>query len=255
MYPTANAPQSIPIDVKRHPEWPKFRDSLSLYSMLNRPLSEDEILFIWTKTLMGIKLQKEMNRTGRRYEVNSHFADLAEAMKAELRILPSKPLALWSGGYDVSLYARQKKGCTTLESTILGGVFDELELYSDWKCIGPLWNAISRKFVEQGYGFVHVFMRVHAPDSVLYREEVPALQAKTGDGLPPALKVKGINWHALFGDGSWQQLKEINAQGDLVSHYAFLSEPQARMAMKNFLVRRSQAKQPATYAGKEMKID
>ncbi len=251
MYPTSSAPRSIPIDSKKHPEWPKFHAALR---KVNIP--EEKILLIWTKTLAGIKKQKEMNETGRRYELNSHFDEVAQAMEKELQVLPARKLALWSGGYDVSEYARKKKGCTTLESTILGGVYDGLELYSDWKCIGPLWNTISRKFVEQGQGFVHVFLRVHAPDSVLYRQEVPMLSRNMATaGLPEELKVRGLFWHALFGDGAWQNLKEINDKGDLVADHAFRTEQEARMAMKNFLVRRSQSKQSATFATQAMKID
>lgn len=251
MYPTANAPKIIPIDAKKHPEWPKFQASFR-----TKNIPEERVLLIWTKTLAGIKLQKEMNETGQRYELNRHFADVADAMKNELRILAGQNLALWSGGYDVSEYARKNKRCTTLESTVLGGAFDALELYSDWKCIGPLWNTISRKFVEQGYGFVHVFQRVNAPDSVLYRQEIPMLvQNMSNPGLPEELKVRGMFWHALFGDGVWSNLKEIDEQGELVSDHAFSTEHQARMAMKNFLVRRSQNKKPGTFATKEMKID
>jgi hypothetical protein len=166
-------------------------------------------------------------------------------------------MALWSGGYDVSEYARKRKGYTTLESTLLGGVFDTLELYSDWKCIGPLWNAISRKFVEGGHGIIHVFIRVHAPDSVLYLKEIPAIERNIGDeaGLPDELKVTGVLWHALFADGAWHGLKEIDNQGRLVENFTFPTEGLARMAMKNFLVRLSQTKQTSTHATKEMKID
>lgn len=249
LFPTLTAPQSIPSDPTQHREWPLFRDSLRSHGV-----GESLILSAWTHLMQGVTMQKEMNLDGRRRDDNPHFDAFAELLQSYLDI-PYPNLALWSGGFAVSDYARKRKHCTTLESTILGGTLDRLELYNDWKCIGPLWNTISRKFVEQGYGVAKVFLRVHAPDSVLYRQEVPMLGINS--------RIVCLQWHVLYGDGDWSSLREIDDDGALVQDHAFPDEYRARMAMKTFLVRLSQARMtgaagsvPAsTHAAREMKID
>jgi hypothetical protein len=247
VFPTASAPQDIPADPTHHPEWPAFRDGMRSHGVAN-----DLARSAWGALMQGIALQGEMNGDGRRREDNPHFDAFADLLQPYLD-LPDANLALWSGGFAVSDYARLRKNCTTLESTALGGVLDRLELYRDWKCIGPLWNTISKRFVEQGHGVARVFLRVHAPDSVLYRQEVPMLGINA--------RITCLRWHALYGEGEWMSLREINDTGSLVDDHAFADEYHARIAMKNFLVRLSQARMQghqspsSNRAAQEMKID
>ena len=98
--------------------------------------------------------------------------------------------AFWSGGIDVSLYARQL-GYVTLEQTEAGSAFDAMNLEwgngkvltADWglrwEQIAPIWNVLSKGYAKQCRGEVTVFMRAIAPDSVLYRQEYPMLKAMT----------------------------------------------------------------------------
>ncbi|NHB63191.1 hypothetical protein [Photorhabdus sp. RW14-46] len=248
---SSRAPRYIPRNPRAHPEWTEFERRL-----LSQRVPRGTIEPLWENVLQGIRAQQQLNRENRKRDHNPFYAAVAEVLSGELLMLQhGKPLALWSGGFAVSEYARFNKECTTLESTILGGVLDALNLFSDWKCIAPMWNAISRKYVQKGYGTAHIFLRVHAPDSVLYRQEIPALEKKRAPSLPDENRIQDIFWHALYGDGEWQVLREIDAWGNLVVNFCFTSEKDARMAIKNFLVRKSQMGGKATYAAKEMKID
>jgi hypothetical protein len=131
---------------------------------------------------------------------NPHDEKVAKELGPYLRIENGHgPMALWSGGDDVSKYA-QMKGYSTLESTPAGRVIAGLELYKDPKAVTPLWNHLSEEFVRQNpKGSAHVFMRTHDPMSVLYRQEIGTIGKLSPD--------RATVWHPLVGD----KLQELQA--------------------------------------------
>jgi hypothetical protein len=215
--PGPTAPQTIPDDPAAHPEWPQFRDALA------ESLPEVEIERIWRLMLQGIRAQAG----GSQAAGDASFHAAAEALRSLLGIRPGRKMALWTGGFDVSLYA-EKKNFSTLEGTAAGRVLQSLELYKDWDIIGVLWNHLSRVFVQGAQGEVHVFMRVHDPESVAFDEEIPGLKALD------AMRGITIKWHALFGE-RLEDIKEVDDSGKLVDDFPFDNENKARMVLKNYV--------------------
>lgn len=100
-----------------------------------------------------------------------------------------KDLALWTGGYAVSLKAR-KLGFCTLEGTVFGGILDTLPITDRWECEAALWNLLSRKFVEKYTGStVHIYFRNVDELCVLFCQEIPMLADKSGID---------VIWHPLI---------------------------------------------------------
>jgi hypothetical protein len=163
-----------------------------------------------------------------------------------LDVTQGQRMALWSGGFDVSVYA-EARGFSTLEHTVAGRVFESLELYKDWGIIGEFWNELSRAFVEGAQGEVHVFMRTHDPTSVLLTQEVPGVRALKDRGIT-------IRWHVLFGEALGDKC-EIDARGELVDDASFDDEATARMALKNYLVRRRRSPGETNTAAEAMHTD
>jgi len=89
----------------------------------------------------------------------------------------------------VSLYA-QALGHTTLENTMAGYAFDEMNKvwgkcdkpsHVGWERIGPLWNSLSTAYAERCRGEVTVYMRAVDEDSVLFKQEFPQLKSMTNE--------------------------------------------------------------------------
>jgi hypothetical protein len=216
--PGPTAPQTIPDDPAAHPEWPQFRDALA------ESLPKPKIEGIWRLMLRGIRAHAGGNPA----DGDASFRAAANALGSLLGIRPGRKMALWTGGFDVSLYA-EKKNFSTLEGTAAGRVLNSLELYKEWKIIGVLWNHLSRVFVQGAQGEVHVFMRVHDPKSVALAEEVPGLKALD------AMRGITIKWHALFGE-RLEDIKEIDEDGKkLVDDYAFDDLHTAIRKLKNYV--------------------
>lgn len=113
-----------------------------------------------------------------------------QAAGAGLLDTGGEQLALWSGGFDMSMIA-QNLGHCTLEKTTLGALLDATEITSLWNLEAKLWNAISRTFVNSYTGTVaHIYFRTVDEASVLLRQEVPALNAKF-----PGIH---IFWHPIY---------------------------------------------------------
>jgi len=130
------------------------------------------------------------------------FDGLATACAADLTGTTTG-YALWSGGYLCSQIAQSLFHQTSLESTKLGSVLNAVfnwptvkALETSWKaCCGKMWNAVSIKFVAQMSGTVTVFFRYAGTDSVLYKQELPALQA-----LFTAGTVTKVNFEVVLPD-------------------------------------------------------
>ena len=237
--PGPTAPQEIPFDPAEHPEWPLFRDALTKLPPPGKKLSTSDIESVWETVLWGIQDGTPEARAWT-------WAGAVEKLRGLLDVTPGQRMALWSGGFDVSVYA-EGRGFSTLEHTVAGRVFESLELYKDWGIIGEFWNELSRAFVEGAQGEVHVFMRTHDPTSVLLTQEVPDVKALKDRGIT-------IRWHVLFGEALNDKC-EIDARGELVDDASFDDEATARMALKNYLVRHRRAPGETNTAAEAMHTD
>lgn len=188
MTPNKNAPKVIPplpAEAKKHPAWAKFSKALT------GKMSAPDIEECWLWTLEGILDQEALNKKNKPAgKVRSKkFGEIATKHASLLAVKSGKTGALWSGGYETSLYAR--KTYETLETTTLGGAYDPLDIYSDWDSVWPLWDALSAQYVKQAKGNMHVFLRVHCPPSTLYTQEVPSVSSGTKLPLARALWRRG----------------------------------------------------------------
>lgn len=192
-----------------HPEEAMF---LSMMNMLG--VANDDAMQIWLTLLEGFQIQDFLNEAatigivGGQFftnneirEDNELFAQVARAVRPLLNV--GNLVGLWSGGFDLSQYA-QSIGCTTLEESPFGFILDSLYLTNSWARLGPLWNIISREFVDvaisQGAEF-HVFLRTYDISSVLIRQEVQQIK-KLGLG-------NKIFWHPIVEfDGTYFEIDE-----------------------------------------------
>lgn len=135
-------------------------------------------------------------------EDRSFFLDFSEYV-GEQGFLDTngKPLALWSGGFDMSRIA-QRMGYCTLEATVIGKVLDSTALTSLWNLESKLWNEISREFVERYIKkyedkkqtpIVHVYFQTVDMKSVLERQELKQLSEARAEG--------GLRFHPIYLSG------------------------------------------------------
>jgi hypothetical protein len=214
------AAQVLDLDAPHaHPEWPRFQEAFLALGM-----GAEGVERVWEQTLKGVKHQEHLSAAGKPDRANPFFARVAQAVAPFLKIEQGRgPLALWSGGYDVSKYAQQQ-GYSTLESTPAGRVFAALELYKDPGAVVPLWDHLSEQFVKQNaQGPAHVFLRTHDPLSTLYQREAPALTRLDPD--------RGVTWHPLHGDRH-DTLQEIRPDLTLGAWGGYSSEQEARRVLK-----------------------
>ncbi|WP_146074962.1 hypothetical protein [Streptomyces sp. Ru73] len=234
--PTANAPKEhFATKATDHPEWPLFQEMMD-----KGGFPADVTESAWQLLLGGLVEQDQLNtqsadtsidpaeRRARRAS-NTWYRELVNLVGDHLRVT-TPTMALWSGGFDVSKYA-QAKGHTSLEFTRLGKIVDQLELHANWKLQAPLWNVLSRAFVERATGPVHVFLRAYNPDSVLIAQEIP--QLRIIQKLNPAVE---ILWHPLYTnpDGT---LREIAPDLRLTDDAAYRSRDKCVSVMYNYLLR------------------
>lgn len=227
-YPSSNAPQAFyHNNPTLHPEYPMF---VTLMQSLNIP--DGLIDYAWQHLLHGFALQDDIQHQLEWLEIgeglhldqetrneirndNFHFEDVATQLSQYLNV-GNAPLALWSGGVDLSDYAYMR-GYVPLERTSLGLVLNQIEFHSQWILQAPLWNIISRVFVRQGPVNVHVFLRTFEADSVLFRQEIPAIRAI----FPNAV----IRWHAIYTLPDNVSLAELDDNMQLVANFGgFQSE-------------------------------
>jgi hypothetical protein len=131
---------------------------------------------MWTLIIEGLRDNKPAN-----------FEAVADFMVKWMAV-PKGKAALWSGGIDLSDYA-VSKGLTTLEAQKFYEATKGLKLYEDKSAVYECWKALSRKFVEQFDGVVHVYMREWDPQSVLVTTELEVLKSK---GLQ--VKFHAMDW-------------------------------------------------------------
>jgi hypothetical protein len=216
-----------------HGEWGTFRD------MMARAGFPDEVTDVaWQLVLGGIAEQGQLNDeamatfTDRQEQrdhraSNSWYQELVKVVGDYLDI-DTPTLALWSGGREVSDYALAK-GHTPLESTPFGGVVDKLTLTSDWKLKTPMWNVLSKAFVNRARGPVHIFLRAYDPDSVLIAQEVPQLRVVMA--LNPAVR---LVWHPVYAapDG---KLMEVTKQLELTSDASYGTRDECVQVLYDYL--------------------
>jgi hypothetical protein len=107
-----------------HPEWPEFQRT-----MREGGFSTDDTETAWQLLLGGLAEQGQLNDAARRESddrqqqrehraTNDWYRQLVALVGDHLRI-ETPTMALWSGGFDASVYA-QSKGHTPLEFTRVG---------------------------------------------------------------------------------------------------------------------------------------
>ncbi len=209
--------QLVDSDPFCHPEYLDFRAGFSSH------LTTTEINQLWRQIIYGTIYTKNRIKNGLSYKKNPYFEGVANFLDSKKLLSPDqgKKSALWSGGYDVSLFAR-KHEYATIENTPAGKVFDNLVLCDNWKPLGQLWNHFSEKYVHNVDKDVHVFFRVHDPTSVLERKEIFTL-----------MKIDGVNliFHPLFNTGCADDLlkmEEIPVAKNMTK--------KTHIALKHFLV-------------------
>ncbi|MER7394973.1 DUF4157 domain-containing protein [Streptomyces sp. NPDC000151] len=234
--PSANAPtEHYAAKAQDHPEWPVFQKM-----MKEGGFPADVTESAWQLLLGGVAEQEKLNRQSADESIdsaerrklrasNTWYRELVNLVGDHLKIT-TPTLALWSGGFDVSVYAHGK-GHTSLEFSRLGKIMDQLELHANWKLQAPLWNVLSTAFVERATGPVHVFLRAYNPDSVLIAQEIP--QLRMIQRLNPAVT---LVWHPLYTmpDGT---IKEISEDMQLTGNAEYRSRDKCVGVMYHYLMR------------------
>jgi Domain of unknown function (DUF4157) len=198
-----------------HPERGAFARALD---GLVAPAKIDEL---WKLTIAGVQYQKGLKAKDKGGDPNPHYIQLAQEFEALLAVKATDKPALWSGGYDVSMYA-QGKGYRTLEVTAAGKMFDQLKLFKDFSTLGQLWNNLSRKFVSSFAGETHVFVRTMDKGSVLFRQEL--VEAVQLDGI------QAMKWHVMKG-ADLSTLTEVDGAGKPAPGHTFDGYREAATAM------------------------
>ncbi len=220
-------------DPTAHGEWSTFRDM-----MAQAGFPADVTDVAWQLVLGGIAEQGRLNdeamtkftvrQEQRDYRAsNSWYLELVKVVGDYLGI-DTPTMALWSGGREVSDYARAK-GHTPLEATPFGGVVDKLTLIPDWKLKTPMWNVLSKAFVSRARGPVHIFLRAYEPDSVLIAQEVPQLRVIMA--LHPAVE---LIWHPVYAasDGT---LMEVTKNLELTSDASYSTRDESVQVLYDYL--------------------
>jgi hypothetical protein len=158
-------------DPFKHPEYKQWSAQATGIGM-----AQGDADRMWTLIIEGLRDNKPAN-----------FEAVADFMVKWMKV-PKGKAALWSGGIDLSDYA-VSKGLTTLEAQKFYEATKGLKLYEDKSAVYECWKALSRKFVEQFDGVVHVYMREWDPQSVLVTTELEVLKSK---GLQ--VKFHAMDW-------------------------------------------------------------
>jgi hypothetical protein len=212
-------------DIVKNPEThPHYGEYTQLCKAAN--LSPKFIKESWRLIITGLEVQAGLRARKAHGVPNLAFIMLGElvAQDAERLMMPRRmgtPLALWSGGLDVSKFVR-KKGHDTLESTVFGHILDlmtnpKFKIWlgsSEWGPQGALWNIISAEYVKVAAAHrdtMHVYMRTHDLDSVFYREELVNWQKAKGKRPD---EVDGLTYHILIGMDSFHVEKVFSTEMD-----------------------------------------
>lgn len=204
-----------------HPEHGRFVAALSGF------MAEADVEELWQLTVQGVDWASRPGLAREEKKQNPYYPQIAERFKSALVVRQGERLALWSGGYDVSMYA-QDRGFNTLEVTRAGKVYDQLKLFKNFSPLGELWNQISREFVVHAQAEVHVFLRSFDQSSVLMREELPTILKLE--------EVTDIRWHLLVGK-NLKELSEVDAAGRRVTAHTFSSYGEVVALMESGAIR------------------
>lgn len=199
-----------------HPEWETYQKLTQAAG-----IPKDEAEAAWQLLLGGVDSQPALNaeaaaRTSDRQKqreiraTNTWYHEFVKLMTKHLE-LETPTMALWAGGDGVSEYAHSR-GHTPLAVTRIGRVLNVLTLHPDWKLTGPMWNVLSKAFVNLATGPVHIFVRAYEPDSILIRLEVPELHLV--QRLNPDVE---MIWHPLY-TGPDGRTREISPDCRLVDN-------------------------------------
>ncbi|MFF4172733.1 hypothetical protein [Streptomyces sp. NPDC001744] len=237
-----------------HPEWALFQGL-----MKTAGFSQDTVEGLWQLILGGLKEQENINagwksekltRAELRPLLDSNgWYEQGIKMLRENKGFVTPNMALWSGGLDVCKYA-ETKGYTPMEFTRAGKVLNELEYHKDWRLQGPLWNLLSKFYVSQATGPVHIFLRSYSPESVLIGQEVPQLQQL--QRFRPDVE---LIWHPLYTteDGT---IREISRDRTLVDDSTFPTRDSCVAALYDFLrYHHDEGNQKAAWSHREMGED
>jgi hypothetical protein len=190
-------------------------------------MEESDVEELWQLTVQGVDWASRPGLAREEKKQNPYYPRIAERFKSALVVRQGERLALWSGGYDVSMYA-QDRGFNTLEVTRAGKVYDQLKLFKNFSPLGELWNQISREFVVHAQAEVHVFLRSFDQSSVLMREELPTVLKLE--------EVTDIRWHLLVGK-NLKELSEVDAAGRRVTAHTFGSYGEVVALMESGAIR------------------
>lgn len=175
-------------NVMEHPSCPGFIQALK-----NAQISNEDAEKLWRILIAAYRKQYEaLKNPQSAVAAVPAFQEFARiAGEGTLLDTGNEELALWTGGYEMSLLA-QKLGYCTLEKTIIGKILDTTKITSLWNVESKLWNEISREFVDRyTKKVVHIYFRTLDELSVLLRQEVPQLEAKK----------TVIHWHPIYNNG------------------------------------------------------
>jgi uncharacterized protein DUF4157 len=221
-----------------HPERAVF------FQALAGLVAPGKIEALWALTIEGVHYQKALNAKDKKQDPNPHYVQLAAELDALLAVKAGDKPALWSGGYDVSMYA-QGQGYRTLEVTAAGKIYDQLKLFRDFSTLGKLWDNISKKFVASFAGETHVFVRTMDKSSTLFRQELG--EAVHLDGI------QAMKWHVMKG-ADLATLSEVDGTGKPTPGHTFDGYRAAATAMSVDAIRAPAGKnaiagEPATADG------
>jgi hypothetical protein len=199
----------------------KFRAEMKTLGLTSEEVSE-----LWTLLAAGIQYAGDGFRA---FSVHLQVKKLLE---------PGDRLALWSGGIEISQYAR-RLGYWCLETTVLGEMFDRIKLYNYERALWDLWDHLAKTFVEhvRHAGEIHVFVRNFDQKSTLLKVEYPRLLQLMHERR---LRFK---WHVIVGDGDTpDRLWALTPDGEPAREtpdrqWTFDDRHAAEIALRAFLMR------------------
>ena len=201
-------------DPKTHPEYPEFFRLMSdagfkgvaifqIWKLLLDGFSHNQQIL---DSQVGLSDEEKLKKENLREILNNnpYFNEVKNEMKDYLSHETAgkggRDLALWSGGIALSEYAFSR-GWAPLEKSTFTNIADTLKFHDNWKLQAPLWNILSKAFVELPSATIHIVLRTYEDNSVLNREEIPTIKEKNPD--------TEIRYHAIYTheDGKMQEIK------------------------------------------------
>ena len=208
-----------------HPTWPEFQAACSRPPMRLHPEYSKKM---WWLVIRGLASQWELIQNGHWNVVAPELLAFERmiSLNVPLRerlLMPEgrpnvTPVALWSGGIEVSQRVR-RDGYLTLENTPLGKVFDALTNPTPkiwmgdggWGPQGKLWNILSAQFVlnvASKWDEISVFLRTHDYESIFFREE--RTNWRTAKGIADDDPNDRIIYKVLIGASTFEELRQFS---------------------------------------------